>query len=92
VAQYRDLYVLGVRRRAQTDQTEDLPDDHESQGARHHGPILSGHYRACSQPGRRICTLQANCAGPAKRSTSPISATNTAARMGPTPRMAWIAL
>jgi hypothetical protein len=33
-----------------------------------------------------------NWLGPGKRCTSPISATNTAPRIGPTPGMAWIAV
>jgi hypothetical protein len=50
MAEYGDLYVLGIRRRAQTDQTEDLPDEHQRQGAHDHGLILPGRQRAWSQP------------------------------------------
>jgi hypothetical protein len=50
VAEYGDFDVFGVWRRAQTNQTENLPEDHESQGVHHHGPILPGSHRAWSQP------------------------------------------
>jgi hypothetical protein len=52
VAQYGDLDVFGVRRRAKAHQGDDLPDNHESQGVHHHGPILPGSHRAWSQPER----------------------------------------
>jgi hypothetical protein len=52
VAQYGDLDVFGVRRRAQVNRPEDLPDNHEGQGAHHHGLILPDRHRAWSQPGR----------------------------------------
>ena len=35
-----DLHVLGVWGWAQVDQPEDLSEDHERQGAHHHGLIL----------------------------------------------------
>jgi hypothetical protein len=41
--------TLGVWRRAQSDQAEDLPDDHESQGAHYHGLILPA--RRCARSG-----------------------------------------
>jgi hypothetical protein len=49
VAKYGDLYVFGVRRRAQADRIENSSDEHEHHGARHHGLILPGWHRACSQ-------------------------------------------
>jgi hypothetical protein len=49
VAQYCDLHVFGVRWRTGADQPEDLPDDHESQGAYHHGLIVPARRRAWSQ-------------------------------------------
>jgi hypothetical protein len=42
VAQNGDLHVFGVWRWAQTDQSEDLPDDHESQRTHHHRHIMAG--------------------------------------------------
>lgn len=37
-----DLDIFGVRRRAQANQTEDLPDDHENQGCAPPWPHLGG--------------------------------------------------
>jgi hypothetical protein len=52
MAQDNDLHVLGVGRLAKTSQPEDLLQDHESQGAHHHGLILTGRHRAWSPAGR----------------------------------------
>ena len=49
VAKDRDLHVLGVWRRTQADQPEDLSDDHESQGAHHHVLILPARRYAWSR-------------------------------------------
>jgi hypothetical protein len=48
--QHRDLDVLRVRRRTQTDQVKNAADDHERQRANHHDRQPAKPHIHCSQP------------------------------------------